>query len=273
MNFDLLITGGMVYDGEGGEPVRADVGVRGDRIALVGQHDGAPAGVVIDATNRAVTPGFVDVHSHDDISALVEPTMDFKILQGVTSEIVGNCGMGAAPYEPALHMFTPWTPGLAYVPPWDGYRGYLERLDAEPASVNIAALVAHGNVRVQVMGNEHRAPTANELAAMEALVAEGIEGGAIGLSTGLIYQPGCYADTDEIVALAALVARSGGIYTTHMRNEADLLLDAVTEAIAIGERAGLPVEISHHKASGRANWGKVTESLAMIDAACAAGGA
>ena len=157
------------------------------------------------------------------------------------------------------------------MPPWDGYAGYLEQLDKEPAALNVAALVGHGTVRGAVMGNDARPPTAEELDAMRDLVQEGMDAGAVGFSTGLIYVPGRAADTDEIVELARVAAAAGGIYTSHIRNEAEGLLDAVAEAIEVGERAGLPVEISHHKASGKSNWGTVRESLRLIDDARARG--
>ena len=265
--YDLLIRGGEVYDGGGAAAVRADVGVTGDRIADIGDLTDADATLVIDAAGLAVTPGFIDVHAHDDAAVLVDPEMRCKTLQGVTTDVVGNCGLGIAPHAPGLMSFLAWTPGLEAHVPWAGYQGYMDRLDDAPPALNVAVLVGQGTARAAVLGNAERAPDDDELRRMRAIVAEGIDAGCVGLSTGLIYEPGRYAATDEIVALAEVAGDAGAIYTTHMRNEADHLLEAVAEAIEIGERAGLPVEISHHKASGRANWGKVTESLALIDAA------
>ncbi|HZN15636.1 MAG TPA: D-aminoacylase [Acidimicrobiales bacterium] len=265
---DLIIRGGEVYDGTGAPPVRADVAVVGDRITDVGVlGDDVSAATVIDATGLAVTPGFIDVHAHDDAEVLIDPTIACKTSQGVTTDVVGNCGLGIAPHATGAASFAEWAPGLDTVPPWDGFTGYVERLDTAPPGLNVAVLVGHGTVRSAVLGTAERAPTATELDRMRGLVDEGMAAGCVGLSTGLIYEPGRYADTDEIVALADVVAAAGGIYTTHMRNEADQLLESVAEAIEIGERAGLPVQISHHKASGKANWGKVHESLAMIAAA------
>jgi N-acyl-D-amino-acid deacylase len=265
--YDLLLRGGDVYDGTGAAPVRADVGITGDRIAVIGHVTDADAATVVDATGLAVTPGFIDVHSHDDAAVLVDPELRCKTLQGVTTDVVGNCGLGIAPHAHALSSLGGWTPGLEHEPAWEGYRGYMSRLDDQPPSLNIAVLVGQGTVRAAVMGNADREASPDEIARMRALVEEGMDAGAVGLSTGLIYEPGRYSSTDEIVALAEVAAAAGAIYTTHMRNEADRLLDAVAEAIEIGERAGLPVEISHHKASGRDNWGKVRQSLAAIDAA------
>jgi N-acyl-D-amino-acid deacylase len=262
----MRIRGATVYDGTGAPGVVRDVVVRGDRIV---DDDGAPDGEELDGRGLALAPGFVDVHTHDDGALLVDPELRCKTLQGVTTDVVGNCGMGIAPHDIGLHLFGAWTPGLADVPPWDGYGGYLARLDAEPPSLNVGVLIGHGTVRGAVLGRHDVAPSAADLDAMRELVAEGMDAGALGLSTGLIYEPGRYATTDEVIALAA-VARDG-IYTTHMRNEGEHLLDAVAEAIRIGEEAGIRVQISHHKASGRASWGKVVESLAMIDAARARG--
>jgi N-acyl-D-amino-acid deacylase len=266
-SFDLLFRGGDVYDGTGSPAQHADVGILGDRVARVGDLGDAEATTVIDAGGLAITPGFIDVHAHDDAAVLADPELRCKTLQGVTTDVVGNCGLGIAPHHHAMSSFGPWTPGLETHAAWEGYGGYMGRLDDAPPSLNVAVLVGQGTVRAAVMGNAERAPTDEEVRAMRAVVEEGMTAGAVGLSTGLIYEPGRYAATDEIVALAEVAAAAGAIYTTHMRNEADQLLAAVAEAIEVGERAGMPVEISHHKASGRANWGKVKESLAMIDAA------
>jgi N-acyl-D-amino-acid deacylase len=256
---DLAIRGATVYDGSGAEGVRADVGVRGDRIAQVGDER-LPASAEIEASGLAVAPGFIDVHTHDDFAVFLHPDMGFKVRQGVTTNVVGNCGFGAAPRPIAAIMAAAFHPG-ASLPEYEGYAGYLERLESDPAAPNTAVLVGHGTVRGATLGNERRAPTTPELDRMRGLVREGLEAGAVGLSTGLIYEPGRYAGTDEIAELAREMADGRGLYATHMRDEGERLLEAVEEAIAIGERAGVPVQISHHKASGRASWGKVRESL------------
>lgn len=263
----MLIRGATVYDGTGAPGVVRDVALRGDRIvdALGADHDG----VEMDGTGLALAPGFVDVHTHDDGAVIVDPELRCKTLQGVTTDIVGNCGMGISPRRTAMPFFGPWSPGLAERAPWEGYAGYLAMLDAEPPSLNVGVLVGHGTVRASVLGFHDAQPSAAELDAMKALVREGMDAGALGLSTGLIYEPGRYATTEEVAALA--VEARDGIYATHMRNEGERLLEAVAEAIRIGEETGIRVQISHHKASGRASWGRVTESLAMIDAARARG--
>jgi N-acyl-D-amino-acid deacylase len=269
-SYDLVIRGGTVYDGTGAPGVRADVAVRGERIAAVGTVSGQGA-TELDAAGLAVTPGFVDVHSHDDFAVLLEPEMPFKVMQGVTTDIVGNCGSGVVPFESGLRRLGRFHPG-ANPKPWDGFGGYLARVDETRPSCNVAVLMGHGSLRHGAMDLAQRPPTADELERMKGWVREGVAAGAVGLSTGLIYEPGRYAATDEIVALAReLGGPAGGLYATHMRNEADGLLDAVREAIRIGEEAGVPVQISHHKAAGRANWGRVRDSLALIEQARARG--
>jgi N-acyl-D-aspartate/D-glutamate deacylase len=263
---DLVIRGGLVYDGSGAPGVRADVGVRGDRIAAVGAIEGGGASE-LDATGLAVAPGFIDVHSHDDFAVLLEPEMSFKVMQGVTTDVVGNCGSGVVPFEPGRRRFARMHPG-AHPAPWEGFAGYLARVDETRPALNVAVLMGHGTLRSGAMGAEARAPRPAELDAMRAWVREGVAAGAVGLSTGLIYEPGRYARTEEIVALAReLGGPAGGLYATHMRSEAAGLLDAVREAIRIGEESGAPVQISHHKASGRDNWGRVRDSLRLIDEA------
>ncbi|MEX0682124.1 MAG: D-aminoacylase [Dehalococcoidia bacterium] len=263
--YDLLIRGGTVVDGTGALRVKADVGVRGDRIAAVGALDGATAARVIDATGRVVSPGFVDVHAHDDAAALSTP-LDFKLLQGVTTDIVGNCGAGVAPLRdgqpvPSTELIMGALPDVK----WQSFGEYMAAVEAHKPAINIGCFVPHGAVRYVHMGMDRRPPDAAELAAMQADIDEGMAAGALGLSTGLIYPPGTFAQTDEIVALSAVAARSGGIYMSHIRNEAENLLSAVEEAITIGRDAGLPVEISHHKAAAPSVWGKTADSIRMIE--------
>ena len=268
-SFDLVIRGGTVYDGTGAPGVRADVAVRGDRVAVVGSV--AERGrEELDARGLAVAPGFIDVHSHDDFAVLLEPEMPFKVLQGVTSDVVGNCGSGVVPFDAGLARFRRMHPD-ANPEPWDGFAGYLARVEQARPSCNVAVLMGHGSLRRGAMGMEPRAPAAGELDRMKAWVREGVSAGAVGLSTGLIYEPGRYAKTDEVIALARELGAGGGLYASHMRNEAEGLLDAVREAIRIGEEAGVPVQISHHKASGRRNWGRVRDSLRLIEEAQARG--
>ena len=244
---DLVIHGATLYDGSGAPPTRADLAVRGDRIAAIGP-DLAGGALRVDARGLALAPGFIDVHTHDDFAAVLFPEMGFKVQGGVTSVVVGNCGMGAAPWPQACAYAAAFHPGRT-LPRWDGYAGYLAQLDAEPASCNVAALVGLGAVRAAVLGGDARAPSAAELGAMRAIVREGVAAGCVGVSSGLIYEPGKHATLEELAALASEAGANGGLYATHMRDEGAGLLDSVREAIAIGERAGVPVQISHHKAA------------------------
>jgi N-acyl-D-amino-acid deacylase len=270
---DLVIRDAMLFDGTGAPPVQADVAIEGDRVASV-RASGQDARKTIDARGLALAPGFIDVHTHDDFAAIAHPDMAFKLTGGVTSCVVGNCGFGAAPHAAAAVMAKTLHPKLQ-LPEWQGTAGYMGLLEAQAPGVNIGVLVGHGTARLAAMradvrapsGNENRAPSGAEMAAMKSVLTEGLEAGALGLSSGLVYDPGRFAATGELVELSSLMRGTGALYATHMRDESTGLLDSVREAIAIGERAGVPVQISHHKASGRGAWGLVRESLKLIEAA------
>src|SRR4051794_13325572 len=264
---DFVIRNATVYDGTGAPPRVADVAVTDGKIEAVGDLSGAHAASEVAADGLALAPGFIDVHSHDDFAVFLMPEMEFKVGQGVTTDVVGNCGLGAAPFE-SSHTYLRFFGADQHrdaLPAWDTYGEYLDALDRDPPSLNVAVLVGHGTVRLDAMGNERRAPTDAELARMIDTLDGALDAGCVGYSTGLIYEPGRYSNTDELVALAQAMARTGGLYASHMRNEADFLVDAVTETIRIGEDGAVPVQISHHKASGRSAWGLVKESLAVID--------
>jgi len=264
--FDLVIRDALLYDGSGAAPRAGDLALEGGQIAALGSVSGE-ARRTLDAKGLALAPGFIDVHTHDDFAVLKHPDMAFKVLGGVTTCIIGNCGFGPAPFREAWQMAAGFQ-SAGEVAGWEGHRGYLARLERDPPSLNVAMLIGHGTVRLASMAEpKNPAPSAAELAKMKALVQEGIDAGAVGMSTGLVYEPGRNAATEEIVALAKLMAGTGALYATHMRDESLGLLDSIDEAVAIGERAGVPVQISHHKASGRKAWGMVGQSLARIDAA------
>jgi N-acyl-D-amino-acid deacylase len=265
---DTVVRGAVVYDGSGGPAIEADVGLENDRIIRVGEVGDAET--EIDASGLALAPGFIDVHTHDDFAAVVYPDMGFKVRGGVTTCVVGNCGMGAAPFREASLLARAFHP-QAELPDWGNFQGYFDYLNAHPPGVNIGVLAGHGTLRMAAMGRERGEPSTAQMAAMKAGLAEGLDAGVVGLSTGLIYEPGKHARTEEIVELASTMRGTGGLYATHMRDESLGLLDSVRESISIGEQAGVPVQISHHKATGRQAWGLVSESLALIDAAKARG--
>jgi N-acyl-D-amino-acid deacylase len=271
--YDTLIRDALVHDGTGAAPVTADVALDGERIALVGDAGGAAAATEIDAQalgGLALAPGFIDVHTHDDFAALLHPEMTFKTLGGVTTCIVGNCGFGAAPFPAASKILEELVPAAA-IPSYEGHAGYARAAEAAGLGANIGVLAGHGTIRLAAMGTDDRAPTDAEMAGMKSHLREALDAGVFGLSTGLIYEPGCHAATDEIAELAGEMRGTGALYATHMRDEGSGLLTAVGEAIEIGARAGVPVQISHHKAAGRDNWGLVNDSLRLIEQAQARG--
>ncbi len=262
---EYVISGATVLDGSGSSGARVDVRVVGDRIAQVGQID-ASGMTTIDGASRTLAPGFIDSHAHDDFALISHPEMGFKVLGGVTTVVIGNCGMSAAPSE-GSEGFKRMLHDGPELPHWSGPAAYLRYLESNAPSVNVAALVGHGTVRTVVMGDLDRAPTASELSTMSDLIDQAMDGGYVGLSTGLAYPPSQFAKTAELVALAKVSAKHGGMYVTHMRDEGYSLLDSIEEAIRIGTIAGLPVVISHLKITGQSNFGKISEALAMIDAA------
>ena len=265
---DLLIRGGTVIDGSGGARYRADVAVNGDRIVTVGDLDGCAADVTVDAAGRIIAPGFIDAHTHDDRLALSDPGMPAKVSQGVTSVIVGNCGVSLAPL--VLENAPP--PPMDLLGDRDWYRfarfgDYLDTLDREPPAANLACLVGHSTLRAAAMDDLARPATADEIARMADTLEDALDAGAIGLSTGLAYPTAIAAPTDEVVALAERLAPAGAIYTTHMRDEGDRVIESIAETVETGRRAGVRVVISHHKCNGRQNWGRTRETLPTIAAA------
>ena len=245
---DLIIKNGRVLDGTGNSWFRADIAIKDGRIIGIGKLDSLSSTQSIDAAGRIVAPGFIDVHTHIEGEESVNPTADNFILDGVTTVITGNCGSSDI----------------------DMWR-YLKFIDSLRPSVNVAALIGHNSVRRAVMGTANRQPTEEEMQKMEGLVEKAMQDGAAGLSTGLIYIPGTYAATSEVVRLAKAAARFGGVYASHMRDEGDSVTQAIDEAINIGREAGLPVQISHFKVSGQQNWGRSRETLQLVEQARAAG--
>lgn len=271
---DLVIRNARIVDGTGSASSEGDVAIERDRITAIGSvGDAGATATEIDAAGKVLAPGFVDAHTHDDGAMIRHPGMAFKVAQGCTSVVLGNCGFSAAPAEPGVEEFSGLLGGQAA---WSDMAGYAAAVTAGGPAVNAIALVGHNTVRQLVMGpagtgDKRREPSPAEMAEMGDHVARAMEQGACGFSTGLIYEPGRYSHTPEIIELARRSAEAGGLYASHIRNEADRLVQAVDEAISIGTEAGLPVQLSHHKAAGIRNWGKVIESLARVDEANANG--
>ena len=257
--FDCIIGGGIVYDGTGKRGRRTDVGIRGDRIARVGQLSRAAATRRIDARTLAVAPGFIDAHTHSDLPALLAPFAENRLYAGVTTEIGGNCGFSAGPLAKGQgRQFLDNYEGLKVV--WRTQGEYFTRLEHAGSAVNHAFLVGFGNVRRTVMGGDvDRPATAREIARMRELVAAEADAGAIGMSTGLIYPPGCYAAKEEIAEVMSALRGRGLPYASHIRSEGDTLMEALGEALFIAQRADCPLHVSHLKVNGRKNWHKIRE--------------
>lgn len=271
---DLRLTGATVIDGTGAPGVRADVAVTAGRIVAVGHDADAPATRTVALDGLVLAPGFIDLHTHVDFTLPRYPRAAAMVRQGVTTLVGGNCGFAPFPVvadrADDLRELTAFIDaGLSWE--WSDADGYLAHVAALPLACNLAQLVGHGAVRIAVLGFEARAPRPDELDRMRELVDGALRAGAFGLSTGLVYAPGSHADTDEIVALAEVAAAHGCFYVSHIRSEGDGSVDAVAEALEIGRRAGTAVQLSHHKAMGRDNWGTVERTLAMIDEARAVG--
>ncbi|HWQ17114.1 MAG TPA: D-aminoacylase [Sulfolobales archaeon] len=264
--YDLIIKGGVIIDGTGSPPFRGDVGVVGDTISAIGDLSGAQAERYIDVQGLYVTPGFIDIHNHSDLSILEVPTADNYILQGATTIVTGNCGSSPAPVTDVNRDYRDFVrkqwPDIDVW--WSSFGDYLEALEKARPSINIAPLVGHGMIRSAAIGYIDRKASDKELEEMKRHIEEAMRSGALGMSSGLIYIPSMFADTRELIELSKVVARYGGIYSTHMRNEGVGLIDSVIEAITIGLESGAPVEISHIKASGRPSWGKVSVALDLI---------
>lgn len=267
---DYILRGGEVIDGTVRARFLADVAITGDRIAEIGRVSGTAGAREIDVSGKIVAPGFIDVHTHDDRALFATPDMAAKASQGVTTVITGNCGISLAPLTidhappPPLDLI-----GDAADYRYRRFADYFAALAREPAAVNAACLVGHSTLRVGTMTSLDRPADPPEIARMRELLQEALNAGAIGLSTGLAYAPAENAPPSEIEALAALLRPSGAIYTTHMRNEGERVLDSLDESFAVGRAAGVPVVISHHKTIGRANFGRTAETLPVIAAAMA----
>ncbi len=267
--FDLLILNAMIIDGTSSSWFYGDIGIDKDKISAIGNLKRHKARRVIDAKGLFVSPGFIDIHSHSDFHAIVNYRCESKVRQGVTTEVVGNCGYSLAPLlgEALQESRRSHLESYGIEAGWETVEEYLQVLEKSRPSINYATLVGHGTIRKSVMGYERREPTKEELAKMKRLLDQAMRDGAFGMSTGLIYSPGSFAKTEEIIQLCKVVAKRNGIYTTHMRSESEYLEESVLESIEIGEKSKVAVQISHHKACGRKYFGKVNKTLQMIQQA------
>lgn len=264
--YDIVIRGGTIYDGSGGAPYRGDVAVKGDRIAAIAPHIAARGKAEIDAHGKAVSPGFINMLAHPEQSLLVDGRALSDLVQGVTTEVMGE--ISAGPLNARMKQLIVDQQGdLRYPVDWTTLGEYMEGLERRGISPNVAAFVGAGTVRQYVLGADDVQPDAAQLEAMQALVKQAMEEGALGLTDALIYTPATFAKTPELIALAKISARCGGIYTAHIRNEGDRIEAAVQETIDIARASGAPAEIYHFKQAGRDNWPKFDKVVAMIDAA------
>lgn len=241
-DFDIIIRGGRIVDGTGSGAYRADVGIKNGRITEIGKLPDGKSGRIINAEGMVVAPGFIDIHTHTDRQILKRPSVENYIRQGATTVVGGNCGNSTYPVGE-----------------------FLKKVDGKGTALNFALLVGHGAIRKKVIGKEDRQPTPEELNEMKKMVAQAMLDGAVGMSSGLTYVPGTYSKTDELVELAKVTAGYGGFYATHMRSESLRLIEAVEEAIEIGRRANISVQISHNKVAGTKLWGRSVKTLKLVD--------
>ncbi len=263
---DILIRGGLIYDGDLSEPFISDIGIADGRISFIGRHTGNVAGETFDVQGLAVCPGFIDTHSHSDFTIVADPRAEGKICQGITTEVNGNCGMSAAPlYRKACEKREEDLRELGIKERWNTFSEYFAVLEEKGLALNAAFLAGHGNIRGSVVGYDDKECSALEMKEMASLLEEAVGQGAIGLSTGLIYPPGIYSKTEELVNLANGLRNKDLIYTSHMRSEGDRLIEAVQEVIRIGKETDVKVHISHIKTAGERNWGKAEDVIRLVD--------
>jgi len=270
-SYDIVISGGHIIDGTGSPWYSGDIGIHAGKIAAIGNLAAAPRRRTIDARGMVVAPGFIDMLGQSELTILVEPRLPSKIYQGITTEVTGE-GSSAAPQNEAIigQLDTTYK-HLQINPDWRTLRQYFARLEKQGIGINLASYVGATQVRAMVLGFDDRQPSAAQLEQMTVLVREAMRDGAVGVSTSLQYPPAPYAKTEELIALAAEAAKSGGIYATHMRSEGDAIMQSIDETVRIGREAHIPVEIWHLKVAGKANWGRMPQVIARINAARAAG--
>ena len=270
--FDIVIKGGEIFDGTGNPSFKADIGIKEGKIIKIGDIN-EKNNTTINAKGLVVSPGFIDMHNHADHAILAFPNAECYIMQGVTTSLVGNCGLSMAPINSANleltknYLFPFLRADFDYKWDWKTSKEYFEKIRINHTAINLAYLVGQGTLRIAVKGFEMTRASKEEMDTMKTILEQELEEGAFGLSTGLVYPPGSYSTTEELIELGAVLKKYNALYATHMRSESDKLLESVEEAIKIGEENGISVEISHHKAIGKANWGKVKDSLKMLKSA------
>jgi N-acyl-D-amino-acid deacylase len=261
---DILIRGGLIYDGSLSEPYISDIEISGDRISAIGLTDGQEAACIIDAREMIVAPGFIDTHAHSDFTIIADPRAESKMYQGITTEINGNCGLSAAPlYGSVMEKRSEDLKELGIRERWKTLKEYFAIVQQSRISINMATLVGHGNIRGAVLGYSDRTATRKNLDEMNVLIEAALEEGAIGLSTGLIYPPGVYTNTEELLTLVKHISNNS-VFSSHMRSEGDKVIESVQEMIMIAE-AGIRVHISHLKTAGKQNWTKANHIISLLN--------
>ena len=268
-DFDLVIKGGLVYDGSGRAGFGADIGIRDEMISAVGRIPENRAAAVIEAKGLAVSPGFIDLHAHTDVELLVNPKAESSIRQGITTIVSGNCGSSGCTVPDEVYEETVADLKEIYNLDltWRDIKGFMARLEKNGTALNYSTLVGHGDIRGEAMGYGDRPPSTEELDKMKALVRQNLLDGAAGMSSGLEYTPGSFARPEELSALGRVVAERGGVYTTHMRDEGDRLLESLDESIGVARESGVSLQISHFKVAYPRNWPKIDAALARLEAA------
>jgi N-acyl-D-amino-acid deacylase len=270
--YDLVIKNGRIVDGTGNSWLNLDIGISQGKIIKMGVISDAGERTV-DAKGMIVSPGFIDLHNHSDQSILAYPDAESYIMQGVTSVVVGQCGMSMGPLNPKTsELFRSWispflVSGFDYQWDWKTLAEYYEKVEKQGTSLNMIPFVGHGTLRIAVKGFDSGSVSKNEMGEMKKLLHQSMEAGAFGLSTGLILPPSSYANSKELIELTSVLKSYGGIYSTHLRSESYRLIEALEEAIEIAEKNGIPLQVAHHKAVGKSNWGKVNETLKLIEKA------
>jgi len=270
-DYELIIKNGYIVNGSGNPWYKADIGIKNGKIATVGCINEKDGDHLINAKGLIICPGFIDLHNHSDLNILARPFCESHIMQGITTAVVGNCGWSMAPIN-HMHLsdlqeyFAPFLlSNFDYGWQWSSLEEYYRKVEKNPIAINLVPLVAHGTIRIAVKGFSREPATIEEINKMKFLLRQSLQEGAFGMSTGLAYPPGCYSTTAELMELCNELRDFGRVYASHIRNEGRDLVESVQEAIEIGRKNNIPVQISHHKAKGKSNWGKVTHTLRMLE--------